>query len=72
MTRKSKVDRDDRRFAKQMEKDWDEADEDCYTKKMDLDNTAFFNESARSLRAKDPNKVYDRMRLKSLWGRELS
>lgn len=47
-----------------MQRDEEDSDEDYYYEKKDLCNTFLFNEEGRFLRAKDPNKVYDHMRLK--------
>lgn len=41
------------------------------TPARDLDNAFFCNKAASELRAEDPAKVYDDMRMKVLWGCDL-
>lgn len=62
--------REERKYAKQMQRDEDESGEDYYFEKKGLDNTFFFNKEACLMCTKDRAKVYDYMRLKAPWERD--
>lgn len=63
---KSEAERANKKYAKQMERDYDDRDEDDYLYYKDLDNMALFDETARVLYEKYPDRGYDQVRLKAL------
>lgn len=59
-----------KKYAEQMRRDYDVLEDGYYEYYKDLDNTERFNGAALLPRDVHPNKVYERMRLAALWGRD--